>query len=147
MPKTCDPWKALLVAQCRKKGLSDSLDTNALEKRLIKHASAIHKRKPLVGRPPCPLKKIAINALRKSQLGESGDLDMLKKRYQEAKATKTVKKKSSTDSSVIHINKNHVPADDLQELLNLKVGSKCSFKGKKKVLVDCLSGGYRWKSC
>lgn len=147
MPKTCDPWKALLVAECRKKGLSDSSDTSGLEKRLTKHASTIHKRKQLVGRPPCPLKKIAIVALHKLKLGESGDLDMLKKRYREAKATKTVAKSFSSDSFVMKINKTHVSADELQELLNLKVGSKCSFKGKKKVLVECSSGGYRWKSC
>lgn len=145
MPKTFDPWKALLVVECRKKGLSESLDISALEKRLTKHALTIHKRKQLVGRPPCPLKKIAIIALRKLKLGESGDLDMLKKRYRDAKSTKT--EKSSLPSSVMKINKAHVSADELQELLNLKVGSKCSFKGKKKVLVECSSGGYRWKSC
>lgn len=147
MPKTIDPWKALLVAECRKKGLSESMDIVGLEKRLTKHASTIHKRKQLVGRPPCPLKKIAIKALRKLKLGESGDLDMLKKRYRDAKDTKTVAKSISSDSLVMKINKTHVSADELQSLLNLKVGNKCSFKGKKKVLVESSGGGYRWKSC
>ena len=144
MAKTTNPWKELIAAECRKKGLSDSAHVATLEKRLSTHALKIHKKKQMVGRPPCPLKKLALRALKKMNLGESGDLDMLKKRYILAK--KKVNKKTS-EVTTLKINKDHVSADELQELLNLKPGSKCSFKGKKKLLVECSTGGYRWKSC
>ena len=136
-----NPWKILIATFCRDKGLDNSSSISTMEKRIKNYALKKHKSKQLVGRPPCPLKKIAIRALKRLKLSESGNLVVLRQRYQKA-----MQKKKDTKSVTMKINKNYVSADDLQKLLHLKPGVTCSFNGKKKKLIRSSSGGFRWKA-
>jgi phage tail sheath gpL-like len=137
-------FKRELIAYCKKKKVPvyDRDSTTNIAKRLQKKINEKHKK---VGRPPKVEVTVAKMVLKRKNLGETGSADVLIKRVNKHDAKKTPKKIEKKD--IMKINKVNVKADDLQELLNLPVGTQCEFlNGVVKTLKECSTGGYRWKT-
>ena len=145
MPRISDPWKAALMTECVSKKLSDQGSIETLQTRLQKRVNRIHKRKNNVGRPPSAVKMLVLKLLKRKKLGETGSVEMLIDRFKKSSNKKY--KKATAVTNILNINKVYVSADELHELLNLRAGDKVRFSnGAKKMLVECSTGGYRWKT-
>lgn len=146
MPRPSDPWKAALMAECVLKKLSDQGSINTLQTRLQNRVNRIHKRKNNVGRPPSASKMLVLKLLKRKKLSaKTGSVEMLIDRFKKSSNKKY--KKAAPVTDILNINKVYVSADELHELLNLRTGDKVRFSnGAKKMLVECSTGGYRWKT-
>jgi hypothetical protein len=140
-------FKRELIARCKKNHVPvyDRDSTTNIAIRLQKKLNEKRKKHKKVGRPPKVEVTVAKTLLKRKKLGVTGSADVLLKRLNKHDAKKTPNNIEKND--IMKINKVNVKADDLQELLNLRVGTQCEFRnGVVKTLKKCSTGGYRWKT-